>query len=252
MKEAKKKLDVSKNPPSNLTITNLLLIVLLFVILGTYIDSKLAIENLQIKLNEVDSQLDSKMGVTNEKLEILKKVKIASSQDLSLEKIEELNKKADKYHIIYLTKEISTAIDNTTNYSIKLSELQKLIGEKFINEVSELKKYEIMNITSIKNLENNLEKTLYVTNPATSESDFAQQVKGVFRITSKDDKRTPISQEDLNLLLNHIREKNEWEAMEILEKLDKKNDQVKLLIEDLKLRNDLKYHLKTIADGTFE
>jgi hypothetical protein len=168
--------------------------------------------------------------------------------------VEKLNVKANKYHVIFLTKEIVEKINTTEDFSDKFDELKSLLGGKFANEMAEIEKYKNMNILNHDEMVKIVEDSTKATKPTTEEEQSAfDNIKSLFKVTSSDEdlkvKCNPII---IDSAIKNLREKNEWEALKTLEQVEPKNDGLKKVVENLNLRNVLKYYVNLISDETLK
>ncbi len=171
-----------------------------------------------------------------------------------LKAVEKINVKADKYHVIFLTKEIIERINNTKDYSDKLADLKKLLNGKFPDQMAEIEKNKAMAILNHDEMVKIVEETTTAAKPTTEEEKSAfESIKSVFKVSGKDDdlkiKCNPIV---IDSAIKNLREKNEWEALKTLEQVEPKNDGLKKVVDNLNLRNILKYYVNQIADETLK
>ncbi len=171
-----------------------------------------------------------------------------------LKAVEKINVKADKYHIIFLTKEIVERINNTKDYTDKLVDLKKLLNGKFQDQIAEIEKNKSMAILNHDEMVKIVEESTQAAKPTTEEEKTAfESIKNVFKVSSKDDdlriKCNPIV---IDSAIKNLREKNEWEALKTLEQVEPKNDGLKKVVDNLNLRNILKYYVNQIADETLK
>lgn len=141
---------------------------------------------------------------------------------------EKVDVKTDKYHAILLTKEIMDDINQTKNYAEKFDELRLLLNGAFPDQLAEIEKYKEMKILShdeIVDIVDGVTKDAYENNP--------------------DMKCRPAV---IDSVVKNLREKNEWEALKIIEKVEPQNEDLKKVMENLNVRNILKYYINTIAE----
>jgi hypothetical protein len=168
-----------------------------------------------------------------------------------LKTVEKLNREANKYHMIFLVNEITNKLNATEDYSDKLIELKVLAGDQFADPIAALEKYMEMQILNHDQMVKIVEDSTQSTKPTTEEEKSAfENIKGLFKITSHDgeDMRIKCNPIIIDSAVKNLREKNEWEALKTLEQVEPKNDGLKKVVENLNLRNLLKYYLKTISE----
>lgn len=168
--------------------------------------------------------------------------------------VEKLNIKANKYHVIFLTKEIIEKINNTEDYTDKFNELKSLLGGKFENEMAEIEKYKNMNILTHDEMVKIVEDSTQATKPTTEDEQSAfDNIKSLFKVSGSDEdlkiKCNPII---IDSAIKNLSKKNEWEALKTLEQVEPKNDGLKKVVANLNLRNVLKYYVNLISDETLK
>ena len=209
-----------------------------------------------------DQKMDAKVSLMNEKMdEMSNRLAViaetgggAGLGGADLRAVEKINVKADKYHIIFLTKEIVERINNTKDYSDKLIELKKLVGGKFPDQIVEIEKNKAMSILNhdemVKIVE---ESTVSSKGTAEPEKGTFDSIKGVFKVSSKeDDLKVKCNPVIIDAAIKNLREKNEWEALKTLEQVQPQNEGLKKVVDNLNLRNVLKYYVNQIADETLK
>ncbi len=171
-----------------------------------------------------------------------------------LKAVEKINVKADKYHVIFLTKEIIERINNTKDFSDKYDELKKLLNGKFPDQMAEIEKNKAMSILNHDEMVKIVEESTTTTaTPAEAEKGAFDSIKSVFKVSGKDeDLKVKCNPVIIDSAIKNLREKNEWEALKTLEQVEPKNDGLKKVVDNLNLRNILKYYVNQISDETLK
>lgn len=166
------------------------------------------------------------------------------------------------YKTIFLTKQIAERIDNTSDYSDKLESLKPLLNGQYVDEVRELDANKAMKILSFDEMIKVVETTAVPykiapeEKPAEAKSaevkpeekEGPSPLKGLFKVSKADDWKVKCNPILIDKAIQALRERNEWDALQVLEQFEPKNDDIKKVLDNLTLRNTLKYYLETIGN----
>lgn len=247
-KQSTVKVDVAKQHSSlSHMIMLFLLLVAILISSYTFFELKKDMGSLSQQLNGLNRKSD---GTHKQCLHEQKGMQTQGVEQpqVNAEYLKTLEKDAQKLVALKLVKAITESVDNTTDYSAKLSSLQKLYPEGFKEEFTELKSYEKMAIMPYDKIEALFKKSTTTLDSDASKT-FGERLSNIVRITSKDDDRAKISNETLLSMNDFLKERDEIGALYILKQMNSKNESLKKMEENLNVRSDLKFYLKNISDG---
>ena len=234
------------------------LIAVLFVFsifVYNHIDKRLV--DLQAKVDDLGVNLNNGIALNTDKLDIISnRTKLAQAvrgpagsgaiSEEQSEKLEQINMQADKYYIVVLTREIIDNIDNTVAYQAKLDELEKNLEGKYADYVTELRSYQKMSMMSFDDMVKIVENATVADVPVEKDKSVVDNVRGLFKVSDKDDLKIKCNPIVIDSAIKSLSERNEWEALKVLERVEPKNEDLKKVVANLTVRNTLKFYLRDI------
>ena len=238
----------------------ILVVILLALTVHMHYNLDKRLNNLEVKVFDLGKNVSEGIALNTDKLDIISnrtKVtdavggKHAVGKTLTAEqiqKLEQINMTADKYYVVVLTKDIMDNIDNTESFQAKLDELESSLEGRYSDYVTELRNYEKMSMMSFDEMVGIVENATVADVPVEQDKSVVDNVKGLFKVSDKDDLKIKCNPIIIDSAIKALSERNEWEALKVLEKIEPKNEDLKKVVANLTVRNTLKFYLRDIGD----
>jgi len=236
----------------------ILIVAILALSVHEFYNTEKKFKDLSVQVFEQGRDMNAKIALNNDKLDVISnRTKLALtvggsgggyiSADQS-DKIEKINSQASKYYVVVLTREIMDSIDNTENFKAKLDELEKSLEGKFPDYIAELRNYEQMNMMSFEEMATIVENATVADVPVEKDKGVIDNVRGLFKISNKDDLKIKCNPIVIDSAIKALIAKNEWEALQTIEKVEPKNEDLKKVLANLAVRNTIKFYARDIGD----